>query len=72
MFAPHQFHSFSRERVPAEELPEQRAVQGGYDSCRAGLPADEFPPLAGRHPLPREGEKTPAETNKVDPHPERM
>ena len=73
MFDEGLFQTFPRERVPAEELPEQRAVQwrvSGYDSCRAGRLADELPPLAGRHPLPREDEKTPAEINNAGPHPE--
>ena len=54
-------------------MPDQRAVEwrvSGYESCPAGPSSDEFPPLAGWEGPPREGEKTPAEINKCDPHPE--
>ena len=66
-------HTFSREGIPAKELPEERAGKwrvSGYESCTAGPSSDEFPPLAGWEGPPREGEKTPAEINKCDPHPE--
>ena len=73
MFEQGRFHPFPSERVPAEELPEQRGGEwrvSGYESCPVGPPSEEFPPLAGREAPPREGEKTPTEINKFDPHPE--
>lgn len=67
------FQTFPRERPPGEEVGEQRAGAWrvrGYESCPAGPPSGELTPLAGRTGSPREGEETPAEINKVEPHPE--
>ena len=50
MFGEGVFHIFPDERVRAEELPEERAVEwrvSGYESCPAGPSSDEFPPSGG-------------------------
>ena len=73
MFDAYRFQTLSRARVPAEELPEARAGEWqvrDHASCTAGPSSDEFAPLAGWEGPPREGEKTPSEINKCDPHPE--
>ena len=44
------FQTFTRERVLAAQLPEERAGEwrvSGYESCTAGPASDESPPSGG-------------------------